>query len=95
MIFRREVGIAKNKVSPDVLKMYDVGFAEYFSTWKISNFHLEQHSPVLPSPEWKRIQFHLQIVSWINPIPWKCLVYYWKWTPWYFSYSLWFCKPTL
>lgn len=32
MIFRREVGIAKNKESPDVLKVYDIGFVEYFPT---------------------------------------------------------------
>lgn len=32
MMFRRELGIAKNKESPDVLTMYNVEFEEYFST---------------------------------------------------------------
>lgn len=89
------MGIAKNKESPDVLKMYDIGFAEYFSTWEITNFHLKQHNPSLPFPELIWIKFHLQIVSWINPVSWMRLFCYWKCTPCYFFYSLWVCKPTL
>lgn len=87
MMFRRELGIAKNKESPDVLTMYNVEFEEYFSTWDVSHFPLEQYDLALLLCDLCEHSF-IYSLSHINPVPWICLFYYQKHTLCYSFYSV-------